>query len=251
MKRMLAASVISLSDETIDALKKDGINSLQELIARRDSGLLTPERFDDECFEELQKACKSFDDFNNSLKKNLFIGDKRPQSHDINKKRYVYTQDKYSLIKLKDAVLELFKRVPNRKMNIADVENILRQVFGDDLSEDYVTIGATLIELAKEGQIEKVEDGGYYKLIKKDPEEEVIYSFDKIAKLKSFLSENNGKEIEFRYKTSRPGSEKKWRRIRLYGRDDRYFYDTECFPSGRRIQYKIDKVVEYGKVNNN
>lgn len=251
MKRVLAASVISLSDEAIDALKKDGINSLQELITRRDSGLLILERFDEESFEELRNACKGIDDYNNSLKKNIFIGNKISQPPDVNKKRYIYTQDGYSLIRLKDAVLELFKRVPSRKMNVTDVENILNQVFGKDLTEDYTTIGATLVELLKDGQIEKVDDNGRYRLIRKEPEEEVIYPFDKIAKLNAFLSENIGKEIEFRYKTSRPRSEKKWRRIKLYGQDDGYFYDTECYPSGRRIQYRKNKVIEYRKACDN
>lgn len=249
MKRVLAASVISLSDETIDALKKDGINSLQELIARRDSGLLTLERFDEESFEELRNACKGIDDYNNSLKKNIFIGNKISQPPDVNKKRYIYTQDGYSLIRLKDAVLELFKRVPSRKMNVTDVENILSQVFGKDLTEDYTTIGATLVELLKDGLIEKVDDNGRYRLIRKEPEEEVFYPFDKIAKLNAFLSENIGKEIEFRYKTSRPGSEKRWRRIELYSQGDTYFCDTECYSSGRRIQYRKDKVVEYRKAS--
>lgn len=250
MKRMLVASAISLSDEAIDALKREGIYSLQELIARRDSGLLALEKFDSECFEELQNACRSIDDFNNGLKKNLLIYHKKQQPNDINKKRYIYIQDKYTLIKLKDAVLELFKRVPSRKMNIADVENILRKVFGDDLSEDYLTISETLAELANEGQIEKIDGGDYYRLIRKNPEEEVIYPFDKIAKFKVFLDENIGKEIEFRYKTSRPGSENKWRKIKLYGQGNNSFFATECYPSGRRIQYVKSKVIEYREAKN-
>lgn len=237
MKKTLAVGIISLSDRTLGFLEKSGVHSLQELIARRDSGLLTTEQFDGESLKELQEACKSFDDFNESLKKNLFPKNTKQISDD--------RIDNYP-VPIKDAVLGLFARVPTRKLSIAEIGVILERVFKGDMDVDYATIAKILVELINEGRIERIDDEGYYRLIKKPSDDnEVFYSFDKMAKLNSFLDANIGKEIEFRYKTNRSQSERRWRRIRLFGQNRNSFYATECYPSGRRIQYTKERVVEY------
>lgn len=245
MKRTLAVGIISLSDKTIDVLKNNGIYSLQELLSRRDSGSLYAGRFDGESYAEIQEACKSIDSFNASLKKNLFP-DNEKQQPDSSKDKDETIRLKTHPMPLRIAVLELFRRAPTRKLNIAEIERILISVFGDDYSEDYTTIGATLVELANDGVIEKVDDAGYYRLIKKPfGEEEVIYPFDDMSKPKFFLNDNIGKEIEFRYKTSRAGSEKRWRRVKVYGQNDKLLYTNEYYPSGRRISYQKERIIEY------
>lgn len=249
MKKIVSVCIIDFSDRTINALKRNSINTLHELLTQRDLGLLSPMEYDGECLRELHDVCNKIDSFKASLKKSLFPNDSRSFLDDKKREFISPLRKKQSKTGLKDAVMELFNKVPTREFNNLEIQEILKKVFLDDYSEDLFTIGSVLAELANEKKIESLGSTGYYKLVKDSYNgTEVIYSFDKMAKLRLFLDEQNGKEIEFRYKTERSRSDKRWRRARIYSQDDRCLYTTDCYPSGRRIYYLKERIVEYRAV---
>ncbi|MBR3332238.1 hypothetical protein IKG28_01245 [Candidatus Saccharibacteria bacterium] len=58
-----------------------------------------------------------------------------------------------------------------------------------------------------------------------------------------FIEKHIGKEIEFRYKTTRFNNEYVWRRVLVNGQDEWYMYTTLL--SGKHVNYSKKKILEY------
>ena len=67
----------------------------------------------------------------------------------------------------------------------------------------------------------------------------------KEKELSDFIRENIGKQIKFRYKSERAGSDKWWRCVKVHDQDDVYLYTAEYYPSGGRMRYLKERIVEY------
>lgn len=71
MNRLLAVGIIELSDGAILAMRRSGINCLQDLMIQRDLGFLTSEHFGGDHIKELLDACEKIDGFNNGLRREI------------------------------------------------------------------------------------------------------------------------------------------------------------------------------------
>lgn len=71
MNRLLAVGIIELSDGAISAMRRNGINCLQDLMIQRDLGFLTSEYFGGDYVEELLGVCEKINEFNNGLRREI------------------------------------------------------------------------------------------------------------------------------------------------------------------------------------
>lgn len=82
-------------------------------------------------------------------------------------------------------------------------------------------------------------------------EEEIIrfngFTFQK--DLQQFIKEHYAKQIEIRYKTNRTKSDKRWRRVVVAGQNDDLLFTNDVRPSGGRIAYAKEKIVEFREPN--
>ena len=246
MSKLLAVGIIELSDKAIKALKWNGINSLQELMMQYDLGLLNEKLFGVECLQELHEACKRIDNFYESLNRELTI--KADNTSVFPKKNNESDFVLNRPTSLKSAILKLLNNSPNEIFDRKNMQKLLRRKYGATISTKTDTIRSTLSFLASHGFIKRI-DSDHYSSINAPPSVACTTLVNvKNDALDTFLFNHMGKEIEFRYKTERPGSERKWRRVMIQGQDIKCFTTSERFPSGRLVRYLKEKVVEYREV---
>lgn len=162
-----------------------------------------------------------------------------PSNHDLNSSR---TNNSLQTITLTDAVSKIVKTITG-EFDYRVVRDKIIKRYGRKISTKKSSIKNTLNRLERSGIIKRTYSGNY------------VYCSDKSTtgdhlnrlKLDQFLNSNIGKEIEFRYKTRRPNSEKRWRRETLWAYDDNYLYAERQYPSGRHIYYLKKRITEFRK----
>lgn len=275
MSDILAVSILELSPNSRRALQRNGVDTLSELMAHRGFGLLTPENYDSESLRELIKVCDEIDKFYKRLNERIVSldiiehkGSKQEKDYSFDEGRHrAFESIKKDLISvmnleqptsLRKAILTVFAGsadgVFDRKMIKTLVEKKCRRA----VSTNTDAIRSALSSLVSHGFLKRVGDGYargaiFNKIIMESEfreEQEKMKCFDALEAddLRQFLDDHIGKEIEFRYKTERAGSDRKWRRVRVYDQDDVYLMTTGSYLSGRRINYFKDKIVEYREV---
>lgn len=163
---------------------------------------------------------------------------------------------------LRKAVLKLMIDHPSKEFDRKTIKKILEGKYKSTISINSDTLRSNLSSLESHMFIGRTNRSGYYKISK--------YALDEFSKcansenyfeegkkielmkekgLSTFLHENIGREIEFRYKTERARSDKWWRRVRVHDQDDAYLYTTDFYPSGGRMRYLKERIVEYRAVN--
>ncbi|MBQ6461174.1 hypothetical protein IJJ36_01930 [Candidatus Saccharibacteria bacterium] len=276
MSDILAVSILELSPNSRRALERNGVDTLSELMAHRGFGFLTPENYDSESLRELIKVCDEIDKFYKRLNERIVSLDKIEHKGSKQEKDYSFDEGRHRAFEsikkdlisvmnleqptsLRKAILTVFAGsadgVFDRKMIKTLVERKCRRA----VSTNTDAIRSALSSLVSHGFLKRV-GGGYTrgaifnKIIKESgflERREGLNRFEvlEVEKLKHFLDSHIGKEIEFRYKTERAGSDKKWRRVRVYDHDDTYLMTTGSYLSGRRINYLKEKIVEYREVD--
>ncbi len=162
---------------------------------------------------------------------------------------------------LRKAILKLMIDHPNKGYDRKTIKRLLERQYKTAISINSDAIRSTLSSLESHMFIKRI-GSGYYRITKYAMkefskcqnsenyfEENKSIELTKEKELNSFIKENIGKMIEFRYKTERAKSDKWWRRVKVYDQDDEYLYTTESYHSGRRIRYLKEKIVEYRKVD--
>lgn len=85
---------------------------------------------------------------------------------------------------------------------------------------------------------------------KKKTEETISFKgFSFQRNLQQFIKEHYAKQIEIRYKTNRVKSDKRWRRVVVAGQNEDLLFTNDVRPSGGRIAYAKEKIVEFREVN--
>ena len=276
MSDIFAVIILELSSSAKQALQRNGVETLNELMAHRGFGFLTSENYDPESLRELIKVCDEIDKFYKRLnerivplgnteresikqEKNYYSDEGRHRAFESIKKDLISVMNLEQPTSLRKAILTVFAGstdgIFDRKMIKTLVERKCRRA----VSTNTDAIRSTISSLVSHGFLKRVGDGYargaiFNKIIKESgflERREGLNRFEvlEVEKLKQFLDSHIGKEIEFRYKTERAGSDKKWRRVRVYDHDDTYLMTTGSYMSGRRINYLKEKIVEYREVN--
>ncbi|MBQ3440717.1 hypothetical protein IJG27_00150 [Candidatus Saccharibacteria bacterium] len=224
------------------------------------------------------KACEEIEKFNGALNKSFVstvmrkmvdgrersnnFTDKKHTSYDAIKNDLISVINMESPTSLRKAILEIFNSNSRKMFDRKTIKKILERKYHGTISTNSDSIRSMLSSLMSNGFIKRAtfSDEHYYM---RDSE------FDKIRnsmgcncvtdkknsvaeekKLELFLSKHIGKEIEFRYKTERLNSDRRWRRVRVYDWDDKYLSTTDYYLSGRRIKYLKKRIVEYRELCN-
>lgn len=256
MSKIVGVCILKLSDETISALKKNGINSLQELMLKRDLGLLSLDKYSNNCLEELADVCERLDDFHDSLNEDFYsanfassIEEKRNSEAPI-----AFGTTSHQRIKLgtdvgrprtvKQAVLDIMEKSPNTDFDIKAIRAIIKRRYKGAVSYKTNTIKSTLSSLTSSGLIVRSEDLDHYRIKADGARRERHNPSIKRWQLDDYLPKHLNKTIEFRYKTDRPGSDRRWRRTKICGYNDKYVFTNEYYPSERSVLYMKDRIVE-------
>lgn len=140
-------------------------------------------------------------------------------------------------VSLRTAVLEVVKEIGS-PFNIDEVRDKMHIKYGDGVSTKKNSVNTVLNELLRKGVIKRIDTSTY-----------VFYAEIKRSKYKpkidSFLEDSFGKEIEFRYKTERPSSDKRWRCETVWAYDEQYLYVKKQYSSGRHVAYLKSRIVDY------
>lgn len=142
-------------------------------------------------------------------------------------------------VSLRTAVLEVVKEI-NAPFDIGEVRDRMRKKYGDGVSTKENSVNTVLNEMLRKGVIKRAGANIYVFY------GEIIHSKYK-PKLDSFLEDNYGKEIEFRYKTERSSSDKRWRCETVWAYDEQYLYTKKQYSSGRHVVYLKSRIVDYRK----
>lgn len=147
--------------------------------------------------------------------------------------------------------------VINSSDEIFDAEKVLEAIqskFGDNVSNNLNSVRATLIKLADTGLIRRagINVGCYMRLDGNDqaPDSDIGNEYiENMRKLKDFIQDNIGKEIEIRYKSKRKKSDKKWRRVKVYKQDTSYLFAYSPYSNTQIIRYSKKGIVDYRSIN--
>ena len=129
-------------------------------------------------------------------------------------------------------IVESFKGSFDLKM----VREKLKRRYGNRVSTKKNSIKVALNKLLREGVIEKTDMGDFITC---------GGSYVDIAKLNRFLDKHIGKKIEFRYKSERLNSDKRWRYESVWAHDEKYLYISKQYKSGRHVFYSKSRIVDY------
>ena len=275
MSDILVASVLKLSPNSIRELQRNGVESLNELMAHRGFGFLTLENYDSESLRELMKVCDEIDRFYKKLNEKIVPSKiesknvKRRKNHSLDEgRRKTFEAIKKDLISImnleqptsvRKAILFVFATSSDGVFDRKKIKYLIERKCHSIVSTNTNTIRSTISSLESHGFLKRVE-GGYIRgnmfnmAIKESgflKERDKLKHFEILEAegLKRFLDNHIGKEIEFRYKTERAGSDKRWRRVRVYDQDDTYLMTTGSYMSGRRINYLKERIVAYRDIN--
>ncbi len=147
-------------------------------------------------------------------------------------------------VSLKEAVPEVLKTITG-PFDFKIIRDRLKRRYGNRVSTKKSSIKTKLNELLREGAIKRTETGDYIRSSELSSTRSVG-----ISTLDRFLEEHIGKEIEFRYKSERSRSDKRWRRETVWMYDDKYLYISKQYLSGRHIIFRKERIVEFREVNN-
>ena len=161
---------------------------------------------------------------------------------------------------LRKAILKLMIDHPNKGYDRKTIKRLLERQYKTAISINSDAIRSILSSLESHMLIKRI-GSGYYSITKYAInefskfqnsenyfEESKSIELTKEKELSSFIKENIGKMIEFRYKTERAKSDNWWRRVKVHDQDDEYLYTTERYHSGGRIRYLKNKIIEFRKV---
>ena len=266
MNRVLAVGIIDLSDDVIEVMLENGINSLRELMVQRDMGFINSERFYREVLRELLSACQKIVSQKRQVKpthagNSTVYDDGRRHIYESIKKDLISVGNHERPTSIRKAVLKLLSESPYKGFDRKTIKNILERRYGKWMSVNTDTLRSTLSSLKSHGFIIEMNELGLYRFnkslleldsrkpgSKNSGSNEFATVLAKMENLRCFIDRNVGREIEFRYKTARSGSEKRWRRTVVRGQNDWYMYTDDCYPSGRGVQYVKEKIIEYREV---
>ncbi|MBR5419419.1 hypothetical protein IK110_04210 [Candidatus Saccharibacteria bacterium] len=145
-------------------------------------------------------------------------------------------------ITLKEAILETLETM-HGEFSFKDIREKIRKRYKGRIAAKMESIKPYLSSFTKEGILERTSSGNYIKT------EDLCYIRPTCGPiwpdLDSFLQAHIGKEIEIRYKSSRPKSENRWRKEKVLRYDDHYLYVERQFPSGHHVCYQKQRIVEY------
>ena len=148
-------------------------------------------------------------------------------------------------IPLREAIPKVIKAMKG-PFNHKTVREALRKKYGNRVSTNKSSIKTKFSELLSEGRIKRIETGDY--IYCSNPDGATININNKVD-LDSFIRSHIGKEIEFRYKSNRSYSEKRWRRETVWMHDDKYLYIEKKYKSGQHVIYLKERIVEYREPN--
>jgi Fe2+ or Zn2+ uptake regulation protein len=163
---------------------------------------------------------------------------------------------------LRKAILKLMIDHPDKEFDRKTIKKLLERKYKGMISLNSDAIRSTLSSLESHAFIERTNNSSCYKITKYAlgdfskrtsagnyfEESKKIESL-KEAELSDFIQNNIGQEVEIRYKSERARSDKWWRRVGVHDQDDKYLYTTDCYPSGGRIRYLKERIVEYRAIN--
>ncbi len=138
---------------------------------------------------------------------------------------------------LMKAIMQVFRDSPNKLFDYRVIQRILRKKYGNRMLHDLASIKQNVAELESKKLIEKADITGYYVFHKpghKIKEEE---------KLKEFIRRHIGKEIELRYKTFQPSSDKLWRHVLVNGQNEQFVFARQLY--GKNMCYDKRRIIEY------
>lgn len=144
-------------------------------------------------------------------------------------------------ITLKEAISETLITMYG-EFSFKDIREKIRKRYRGRITAKMESIKPYLSSFVKQGYLERTESGNYIKIT--DMRIPPLIN-PKKTDLDSFLQSNIGKEIEFRYKSSRPKSENRWRKEKVLRYDDHYLYVERQFPSGHHVCYQKQRIVKY------
>lgn len=275
MSDILAVSILELSTGSRRALRKNGIDTLNELMVQRDLGILNANDYSRQIFQELMDVCDKIDDFYRKLNEKIVLNEVKCAPVDLQNdhsfeegRRRTFEGIKKDLISvvnleqptsLRKAILMVFVASANGAFDRKKIKTLIERKYRSTVSTNTDAIRSTLSSLVSHGFLKCVGNeymrGGAFNKILNDYGVSVVR--ENVTKTKYmerqdldvFLEEHIGKEIEFRYKTDRLGSDKRWRRVTVYDQDDKYLIITGSYMSGRRIKYLKERIVEYREVD--
>ncbi len=161
----------------------------------------------------------------------------------INKQEKIQVNNQY-YVSLKEAIPEVLRTITG-PFDFKIIRDRLKRRYGNRVSTKKSSIKTKLNELLREGTIKRTETGNYIRSSESSNACPINTST-----LNRFLEEHIGKEIEFRYKSERSRSDKRWRRETVWMYDDKYLYISKQYLSGRHIIFRKERIVEFREVNN-
>lgn len=195
------------------------------------------------------------------------IGDEKV----LNKEQSVDTDlrqnERGNSISLREAILKVFEIAHDKPFDCKTMRDKLLLRFGKRVSAKKNSVKCALNELVRKGIIERTPSGDYVMPSRtrsndSDSKCETTQAstsrrnnvsqyedlFLESEVFNGFLEKHIGKEFEFRYKSNRINSDKRWRREKLWAYDNNYFYVERMYSSNRRVMYRKDRVVDFREV---
>lgn len=186
-------------------------------------------------------------------KQSIFEGIKKDLEAIVNGER---------LTSVRKAILKIFCASDSQTFDRKTIKKMAEKNYYGPIPINSDTIRSTLSSLKSHGFVKRViiadsvcymRGEAFNEVLNTISNKKILSGDQKLSyvwksELDAFLDRHIGKEIEFRYKTERPRSEKRWRRERVYDYNDKYLLVTGCYLSGLRIQYLKERIVEYREV---
>ena len=148
-------------------------------------------------------------------------------------------------VTLKEAILKTLETI-HGEFDFKEIREKIRKRYKGKITAKMNSIKPYLSQFVKEGILERTKSGKYIKTSDKP----ILRTFSQ-ADLDNFLQSNIGKEIEFRYKSERPNSDKRWRKEEVLRYDGYYLYVKRQYPSGHRVYYQKQRIIDFKKAENN
>jgi Fe2+ or Zn2+ uptake regulation protein len=230
MNRLLAVGIIELSDGAILAMRRNGINCLQDLMIQRDLRFLTSEHFGGDYIEELLGVCEKIDEFNNGLKREIIPAEvegfnasreknelliKSEQSDGLNvnrrpiddgrrRTRESIMKDLVSIANLetptslRKAMLKLMIDHSDRSFDRKTIKKILEDRYKGTISINSDAIRSNLSTLESHMFIERINSLGYFKITRY-----ALSEFSKLSSAENYFKESKKNRIAERRRTER------------------------------------------------
>ncbi len=144
-------------------------------------------------------------------------------------------------VPLEEGIASVLDSFSDISFDCGKMQELLFKKYRNDVSLNKESIRTVLQRFVREGKLTIDGQGNFAKVSEK-------HQAEKPETFDDFLKKNIGKTIEFRYKTRRKSSDKRWRQVKIWDVDSDCFYISERYPSGRRIAYQKKLVVEYREV---